>query len=261
MNSSKRSRTAVLFGAAVLLGCSAAWAAPGVLQLAEAHDAAKHYEQQRRLPEAAAEYQQVIRYQPHWSEGYLGLAWALRDEGRPQDAEQVLREAVRVNPHSADCWYGLGDMLLEQRRTADSIASFLKSVHLNPSLWRGYYQLGGVYAMTGQWRNVLVVDRAWVRRQPQAADAHDGLGYGYEQCGDSRAAAAQYRQALKLDPYDPLAADNLGCILAKQGQRAEAHQLWQRVLAYPSAGHVHPDGTSHSEAVIADMRQMLVKYP
>ncbi len=250
----------LVFGAVALPGTVRA--APGALPLAEAHDAAaKRYEQQRRLPEAAAEYQQVIRYQPHWSEGYMGLAWALRDEGRPQDAEQVLREAVHVNPKSAECYYGLGDMLLEQRRTADSIAPFLKSVQLNLKLWMGYYQLGGVYSMTGQWHNSLIVDRAWAHRQPGAADAHDGLGYGYEQSGNSQAAAAQYRQALKLDPYDPLAADNLGCILAKSGHRAEAHQLWLRVLAHPSASHMHPDGTSHSEATIADVRQMLVKYP
>ena len=88
---------AAVFGAMALLG-DAAWAAPSALQTAEAHDAAaRQYEQQRRLPEAAAEYQQVIRYQPHWSEGYTGLAWALRDEGRPQDAEQVLREAMSAS--------------------------------------------------------------------------------------------------------------------------------------------------------------------
>ncbi len=257
----KRLQVAVI-GAVALLSCGAAWAAPGALQIAEAHDAAaKQYEQQRRLPEAAAEYQQVIRYQPHWSEGYMGLAWALRDESRPQDAEQVLREAVRVNPKSAECYYGLGDMLLEQHRTADSITPFLKSVQLNPRLWMGYYQLGGVYAMTGQWHNSLIVDRAWARRQPGAVDAHDGLAYDYEQSGSSRAAATEYRLALHLDPYDPLAADNLGCILARQGHRAEAHQLWQRVLTHPSAGHLHPDGTLHSEETIADVRQMLVKYP
>ena len=152
-------------------------------------------------------------------------------------------------------------MLLEQNRTADSIAPFLRSVQLNPKLWMGYYQLGGVYAMTGQWQNAVTVDRAWLRRQPGAVDAHDGLGYGYEQCGSSRDAAAQYRQALALDPYDPLAADNLGCILARSGHRAEARRLWLWVLAHPGAGHVHPDGTSHSEATIADVRQMLIKYP
>ena len=262
--SSKRLQTATalgVFGAAVLLS-GAAWAMPSALQLAEAHDAAaKQYDRQRRLPEAASEYGQVIRYQPHWSEGYMGLAWDLRDAGRPQDGERVLRDALRVNPKSSDCWYCLGDMLLEQRRTADSIAPFLKSVQLNPSLWMGYYQLGGVYSMTGQWRSAMVVHRAWIRRQPGAVDAHDGLAYEYEQSGNGQAAAAEYRQALKLDPGDPLAADNLGCLLAKQGRRAEAHQLWQRVLAHPNAGHVHPDGTRHDEGVIADVRQMLVKYP
>ena len=264
MNSSKPSQAAAfgVFGAAALLLCGAAWAAPTALQLAEAHDAAaKQYERQRRLPEAAAQYQQVIRDQPHWSEGYMGLAWSLRDTGRPQEGERVLREALRVNPKSSDCYYCLGDMLLEQRRTADSIAPFLKSVQLNPNLWMGYYQLGGVYGMTGQWRNALIVHRAWVRRQPGAVDAHDGLGLDYQMLGDNRSGAAQYRMALKLDPADPLAHDNLGCILAASGRRAEAHTLWQWVLVHPDAGHVHPDGTRHNESIAADVRQMLAKYP
>ena len=230
--------------------CRAAPSAAQLRSAAEAHDAmGKACERQGHLPEAAAEYQEAVSLQPHWTDAYLDLAWALKAEGRFPAGERVMREAVRVNPSSSDCWYGLGDMLLEQRRYAESLAPYRQSVRLNPSQWMGDRRLNAVCARLGRWPEAIRAGLAWSRLLPASAEAHDALSYAYESSGNDTAGAAHSRLALKLDPDDVLAHDNLGCALARQGHRAQAHALWQWVLA-------HDRGPT-----AADARQMLAKYP
>ncbi len=52
----------------------------------------------KRIDEAIPKFREVLRYKPDSPEGHYGLAFAFSVQGRPQDAMPELREALRLRP-------------------------------------------------------------------------------------------------------------------------------------------------------------------
>ncbi len=73
---------------------------------------------------------------------------------------------------------------------------------------------------------------AILKQVESAGDAplHSQLGFLEQVGGELRAAAQEYEQALRSDPYDDFAAGNLGLILAQHGHPQAAAQIWTRML-------------------------------
>ncbi|HEX7654625.1 MAG TPA: tetratricopeptide repeat protein [Verrucomicrobiae bacterium] len=71
----------------------------------------------------------------------------------------------------------------------------------------------------GAWAEVLGQAQAWQRQEPGAARAWFYQGVAQAALGQGTAAEASYRQALKLDPRDFKAWNNLAGLLFEQLQR------------------------------------------
>jgi tetratricopeptide (TPR) repeat protein len=79
-----------------------------------------------------------------------------------------------------------------------------------------------------------------VRRDPQAAGAHNVLATRYLQVGRVADAQAQLEEALRLDPRHPEAHSNLGIVLQAQGRLAEGMEhLRTAVRLKPKDDAVH----------------------
>jgi hypothetical protein len=79
-------------------------------------------------------------------------------------------------------------------------------------------------------------------RYPADPDILTWLGYLHQRRDDRSGAAEFYERALKSDPYNTLAATNLGVIYAQRGRTREALQLWSKTFdANPQASEVGVD--------------------
>lgn len=77
-------------------------------------------------------------------------------------------------------------------------------------------------------------------RDPGIADAHVNLGRLYHLAGERGRAEAQYRDAVRLGPDDPVPHFNLGVLLEEQGRRDEAaHAYGQAVSRDPDFADAH----------------------
>ena len=107
------------------------------------------------------------------------------------------------------------------------LVSFLHENTSQRDLALGYYDLQA---------NSSQADRAWtLLLAAKKSDPHDlavltALGYLAEARGGSTLAMELYREALKLDPIDVTATNNLAILLAKSGQLAAAETLWQKTF-------------------------------
>jgi Flp pilus assembly protein TadD len=78
--------------------------------------------------------------------------------------------------------------------------------------------------------------RAWTQLlRAKESDPHDlqvltALGYLAQSRGNSALAMELYREALKLNPIDVTATNNLAILLAKSGQLTDAETLWQKTF-------------------------------
>ena len=71
-----------------------------------------------------------------------------------------------------------------------------------------------------------------VLHDPLSASEHNDLGVAYEARGDLDLAAREYRRALRDQPGDPDALNNLALALVRRGgDLAEAERLARRALA------------------------------
>jgi len=77
-------------------------------------------------------------------------------------------------------------------------------------------------------------------RDPGIADAHVNLGRLYHLAGERGRAEAQYRDAVRLAPDDPVPHFNIGVLLEEQGRREEAaHAYGQAVSRDPDFADAH----------------------
>jgi DNA-binding transcriptional MerR regulator len=79
-----------------------------------------------------------------------------------------------------------------------------------------------------------------LERDPGMADAHVNLGRLFHLTGERGRAEAQYRDAVRLAPDDPVPHYNLGVLLEEQGRRDEAaHAYNQAVSRDPDFADAH----------------------
>jgi len=77
--------------------------------------------------------------------------------------------------------------------------------------------------------------REAIRINPNVAEAHVGLGAALLELGNREEATSQYREALKLDPQSWQAYNQLGILLAQAGKPDEA------AAQYVEALHINPE--------------------
>jgi tetratricopeptide (TPR) repeat protein len=83
---------------------------------------------------------------------------------------------------------------------------------------------------SGFWHDDLTLWRHNVQINPQSGLAQLNLGSAYYRAGDMQSAERCYREALRIDPNDAAAHDNLAMVLITTGRRDEAVQHTDRVL-------------------------------
>jgi Flp pilus assembly protein TadD len=145
------------------------------------------------------------------------LAWALRRNGNPVDAEPPLRAALRLAPHAPPAHYELAAVLLETGRRADALSHFRAAARARPG-WADP-------------RN----DLAWLL----ATDPGSSAAAREEAVALAESAAALSGQR------DPMILDTLAVAYAGVGHPAAAETA-QRALAV--ARDVQPDLVPKLEA-------------
>lgn len=190
-----------------------------VQTLAEAGDGAAGLLLLDQAPAAVATRPELVRMRVELSEkvaspkqteamvaGYLALGLDLPDlkrtlarslvrQGRLAEAETVLRDLARDDP---DALEEVARLQREQHRLPEAIATLERSVAVSP-----------------------LSHSAWLL-----------LGLMKKEAGDRSGATAAYEHALRLDPNDPVALNNLAVLLIEQGQaKARGISLARRAVA------------------------------
>ncbi len=139
------------------------------------------------------------------------------------------------------------DVIFEHRLYLPSIGIFLA---INTSLfigagevkdrWKGigsavigalviiiFVLTGASYARNRVWKDEVSLWEDVVRKSPDKARAHEGLGFAYQSWGLIDRAIEEYRIAIKLDPSYQLAHGNLANAYQSQGFIDRAIEEWQ----------------------------------
>ncbi len=175
-----------------------------------------------RLNDAVAQYEAVLRLDPRSAKAHYNLGVALsRVPGRLNDAIAQLAEAVRLKPDFAEARDNLGVALAHvPGRLDEAVAQFQEAVRLQPDFAGAHNNLGlALSQLPGRQAEAITQFETALRLRPDFAPAWYNLGATRFQMGDLTAAAAAFREVLRLSPNDPAARQALAVTLDQAGSR------------------------------------------
>lgn len=174
------------------------------------------------------------------------LAEALSRAGRHRDAERALEAPLATHPGEVRLLLVRAAVLDRAGRALDSVALLRRGIAEReragddaelPDL---YAALGESLARAGRASEAVKVLGAALARRPRDESLLYALGAAYERAGESRAAVAQMRALLVVNPDHAEALNFVGYLYAEEGVRLdEAERLVRRALELrPRSGHM-----------------------
>jgi predicted Zn-dependent protease len=138
------------------LHLNAAWAA----------DAAK------RPTDAVAHAREVVRLDPHWSEGYQALAQLLVDVKKGYiEGQMVAAKGIELAPEDPDAWVARGNVALAASDTEDARRSYQHALSLEPQHKTALLNIALLNERSGKVGSAIHVLQSIVRLDPRDPEA------------------------------------------------------------------------------------------
>ena len=100
-----------------------------------------YYMDQRRLPEAVAEFERAAYWRPQFAPPLVNAAIVYSQMGNMQKAEATLRSAIAAEPVQPAAHFDLGLLLAEAGRAADAQSELRKTLELDGNNAAAAYNL------------------------------------------------------------------------------------------------------------------------
>ena len=164
----------------------------------------------------------------------LELARHYQRAGYPEIAIEHCRLACERAPESVEAHVALARMLREDHRPAEGAKELEKFAAAHEKSVQVWAWVGLLQDEVGDWKAGEAAHRKAVALEPARDDLRNNLGYCLLRQGRNEEAAAEFREAVRINSQSLIARDNLGLALA--GNPKEAVLNWQSV-ADPATAH------------------------
>lgn len=184
----------------------------------------------QKLDRARGVLDELERLQPGSYEVMTLRARLLEQEGKADEALELIREVARRNPSwrhlywAARMTYRNGHTEEGRRYLEDLLARF-------PEYSIGKSLLGEWELLTGSPERAVELYTELVRSEPGTTELVH-LGLAYLLLNRYPEAEERFEQALAASPENPLIALNLADVLLLQGKKAEAESLYRQILSW-----------------------------
>jgi tetratricopeptide (TPR) repeat protein len=164
---------------------------------------------QGRPVEAEPLLRRAADLKPKSARPLVSLARALRDQGRLDEAVEASRHAVALEPESVMALNSLGLGLSLTGRGDEALEVLRRAIELDPSTSSVQLNLGAEYLRRREPEPALVHLEEAVRLQPNIQGAWRNIGLARLLLDDADGAAAAFLEELRRNPADGRAADRL----------------------------------------------------
>ena len=175
-------------------------------------DARKEFEAGRKRMKAhddagsVQHFQKAIALYPDYAEAYQLLGVVHVESGKLNAAEPELVKSTEIEPNLSTAHFALGVCRNLLAKYKEAEAALLRGLQLDPLAAEGHYELAKTYWQLGRWQDAETQAERAVFLKADLAGAHILLGDVELRKRDARGALKEYREALRLDPKDPMAA-------------------------------------------------------
>jgi choline-sulfatase len=162
---------------------------------------------------AAQQLQRCLELNPNFDNAMTGLARALANLGRVQDAKSWLDKALRNNSQNYRAWYQLG-LLNAASGLASTGNEYERTVAIQPNFSAGQRELGMFLFQRKDFAAAAPHLEKAIALGLEDARLHNFLGICYNRTNRSPSAVQQFQRAIELDPT--LAEAHLNLAYANQ---------------------------------------------
>lgn len=153
-----------------------------------------------RFDEAAERFQQAQEHGWDGVECTLLRAGAIRQAGRLEEAEQLIRSTARSGATRAEYSFQMGCILAERSDTFGAIEYFERAVDMDPHHTGALFRLANLNNQLGNDDDAIKLYERSLSRPPYYLGSLINLGLMYEDQEMYPAAAFCFRRALEFDP-------------------------------------------------------------
>lgn len=166
----------------------------------------------KAYPEALAETGEALRLRPESGVAHQERGRVLREMGRSRDAETELRAAITLDPRNAGAHADLAALLGSRGDVAGSIDAARSGLAADPNGGACLHVLAMDLLLEHRTVEAQDVLAALVGSAPARAAFHNDLGVALIHGREYDAAAAELREARRLDPNNAAVATNVDVV-------------------------------------------------
>ncbi len=189
-----------------------------------------------RTREALAIYRKLVAKWPQDATLFHDLAVAARETGDEREALRAEQAALAVDPRDANAQNGLGLLHADAGRASDAAAAFETATTLDPNNASFWTNLGNARRALGDLASAERCYRRALDLNTGYADAANGLGVILVQQHRAPEAIQWFGRAIASDPRLNEAQLNLGIAYQESGDTKRAAEQYRKVIAAAPGG-------------------------
>jgi tetratricopeptide (TPR) repeat protein len=161
------------------------------------------------LSAAQAHLEEGVRRDPTHVKTYINLAEVYVALNKPAEAERAIDQAMKAPDRTSDDLSNLGIALMKMNQPARALQALASAVAIEPSSPTYVFNQANALSAVGHFEQAEAAFRRCIALAPTLAGAHTGLGIVLAETGRLPDAIAEFRAALRFQPNDPAALDDL----------------------------------------------------
>jgi tetratricopeptide (TPR) repeat protein len=162
-----------------------------------------------KLDQAIAHYGEALRIEPDSVVARVNLAGCLGRQGRLDEAAANYEEALRRSPDDPEILTNLGIVMTQQERLDEALVRFTAALDLAPDDPSAHRAIAVALGRLGRDEEAIQHLRRAVPAYPLDPDVRVNLGVLLRRQGKLDEAVAEFSEALRLDPGNLAARDQL----------------------------------------------------
>ena len=151
--------------------------------------------------------------------------------GEIKKAEEIFLSLLEDNPNDNNALHLLGYINITKGEIDEGIILIKKSLSLIPNFPEALINLGNAYIQKKQYNEAIKAFQKAISIK-EVPGFWTALGNAHFAKGDSLNAKISYEKSISLNSNDPIAYNNIGIILKKQGNRDEAKNYFLQSLKF-----------------------------
>ena len=221
---------------------SGAPVAPKAVTLEEAILTAQHLQRSLKLDAAEGIYQEILQRIPEEPNALHYLGVLRHQQGRNDEAVELIHRAIARLPGDAAPWLNLGNVLLESQRYDDAVDAYKQAAEYAPANLLIYSNLGVLHARRQSFEPAEACYQHALSLAPNAETVLHNYARMLQYQGRYEEATAYNIKSLDINPDDPKARRMLSMSQALLGDMAAAravlHEWLARDPGNPEATHL-----------------------